>query len=414
MIRISESSKNPFQRYGLKNNPFPDPAIISLSEGERMPYVSFNGDLTKRIKTKVADTIQSGRWGGIPLVGPLGSGKTRLLAYLKKELKDEYGDRLICVPIDNPGTDFRTFYSKFISGVLKRKSIEKNILRKFKDDLRDYFSAGGRKKYHGEEYFEISSSKLYETYEKICDFLISNEIALDEDISRSLSILTYNYIIDENIFQNKVLKENINLTRNHRTAKKFLKGDKIGKRDADELNYTSRKLSKSEIINYSVKSIINTLTLGESEIVFLFLDQFEKTIQNLSEKKFINLLDDYRSLIDSNLFNFSALFACTTESWFEATEANPSFADRFSDAAEIPPMNLEMAKNLVSEYIRAKRTSKEEKEIYPFTEDGIAKVFEHSDNPRDFLENCHSMIEIAAYEEENIINGEFVRDELED
>ena len=402
---------NPYEIYDLKRNPFPFKAIASLRLEDIGPFVPFKKGITKNLEFLIKATMETKRWIGIPLVGPIGSGKTRLLIHLKDLMKKKYGKKIKCIIIENPGLSLREFYSKFITELIETREIIYIIITKFENEilkiLKSNFRTSVTSYLNGESIY--LAGNLKKTYEDIKNTFIKDIIS-DEDVALSLAILSVYYIVNEGVYSPHInFSKEIDLTSDYRAALDFLKGKKISERHADRLGYISRQLSDPRIANYSFASIIKILKLDGTEVVFLFVDQFEKIIEKLSKKDKLDLLDSYRSLIDNNLFNFSAIFGCTTESWVVSEQVNPSFADRFNKTIEIPKIDIVMAKNLVKKYSDLHRISKKYIGTYfPFNEKSIRKILEESDSIRDFLENCFKILYRAAHDKEKKITENLV------
>src|SRR5450759_4652956 len=102
---LEKGEKNPYERYGLKKNPFP---IIAISSSNiESPFVEIDKNTLIKFDYFIRESISSQKWGGLPVIGSYGSGKTRLLLWLEHLIKEKLSkDRFaIAYYVSDPGND---------------------------------------------------------------------------------------------------------------------------------------------------------------------------------------------------------------------------------------------------------------------------------------------------------------------
>src|SRR3989339_757797 len=123
--------ENRFVRYGLKENPFPEVAIANRNSPG--PFISFDEDFMSKLSFLIESSIDQKAWGGTPLVGTVGSGKSRLLFEIFKKYKDSKEVKFIF--IENPGLSLKNLYSAIIEDVLKDSSVFSFLFRRYEAPL---------------------------------------------------------------------------------------------------------------------------------------------------------------------------------------------------------------------------------------------------------------------------------------
>jgi len=384
--------QNRFVRYGLKQNPFPEVAIASKDEPG--PFVSFDDGFMKRLSFLIESSISQKAWGGIPLVGKVGSGKSRLLFEIYKKYKESKQVKLIL--IDNPGLSLKSFYAVIIEEVLKDPNLIAFLFHRYKENLLEIVRKHGQKSlaYPSKLVFDLDQREVI--YDTLANLMHEEEVFLDESLGRCFAIImAYEIATKKDYFRDEVsfVGPAEGIFQDNSLAQEFLKGGRLPRAVSARLKCQTQEIEERTIVNFGVKSLNRLFRLMGYEMIFLLVDQFERIIEQLPTRTMLSLLDGYRSLIDKNLENFSAVFACTTESWFESAKAYPSFKDRFTDPLEIPKVTPGTAKRIVIAFCDQSRISKEYKgSTFPFTDASIFYILEKSDTIRDFLENCHMVL----------------------
>lgn len=384
--------QNRFARYGLKQNPFPEVAIASRDEPG--PFVTFDEEFMKKLSFLIESSINQKAWGGIPLVGKVGSGKSRLLLEIYRKYKESKQVKL--VPIDNPGLSLKSFYSIIVEEILRDTNVVAFLFSRYKENILEIVRKHGQKMilYPSKPVFDLERKEVI--YDTLSNLMWEEQIFLDESLGRCFAIIiAYEVVTKKDYFRDEIsfTGSTAGIFQDQSFAWEFLKGGRLPRNVAARLKCQTQEIEEKNIVNFGVRSLSRLLRLMGFEMIFLLVDQFERVIEQLPTRTMLSLLDGYRSLIDKNLENFSAVFACTTESWFESAKAYPSFKDRFTDPLEIPKIKSDIAKKLVIAFCDRYRISDEYKgSTFPFTDAAISYILERSDTIRDFLENCHMVL----------------------
>lgn len=404
---IEKGEKNPYERYGLKKNPFPKKAISSPKV--ESPFVLMDESVLKKLDIFIRDSLSSQKWGGLPLIGSYGSGKTRLLLYLESIIKEKLSkDRFaVAYYVSNPGDDIFELYSNIFSTIGLNQLLEMLYLS-LKEEIKPIVLNNIVKKYLDRNIYQIKdASKLLQ---ELNNLITRKNIIEKSDVATAVSYLLLNYSID--VINSEERYEIIlvdNFAQNVKSAEKFLRGDKLSKSEIFDLRIKSEKLSKDDIIKYALPLIINIHTLTGFKIVFILLDEFEHIIKG-SKSQLTTFLNDFRNLIDANLMNFSMVLACVLESWFEATKSNPGFEERFISPLELPKLSEESGKLIIIEYSNLERLNEKERgKLTPFKEEVIKDLITISDhNIRKYIELCHEVLSKAAFENVPEIDRKFI------
>ena len=101
-----------YRRFNLEGNPFPMQGLAS----RETPFVPYPKEVIERINCFVTDSIDSKGYHGLPLVGDYGSGKTRLLFAIEKEITETV---MGCnaIYIDEPPADIQLFYMRILNKI---------------------------------------------------------------------------------------------------------------------------------------------------------------------------------------------------------------------------------------------------------------------------------------------------------
>jgi hypothetical protein len=384
--------QNRYARYGLKQNPFPEVAIASKDEPG--PFVIFDEKFMKRLIFLIESSLSQKAWGGIPLVGKVGSGKSRLLFEIYKRYKESKQVKLIL--IDNPGLSLKNFYSVILEEALKDPNLVPFLFHRYRENLLEIVTQHGHKTLMYPSALAFDLEKREVIYDALASLMHEEEVFLDESLGRCFAIaITYEIVTKKDYFKDEVsfVGSTEGIFQDHSLALEFLKGGRLPRTVSVRLKCPTQEMEERTIVNFGIKSLCRLFRLMGYGMIFLLVDQFERIIEQLPTRTMLSLLDGYRSLVDKNLENFSAVFACTTESWFESVKAYPSFKDRFTDPLEIPKVTAETARRIVIAFCDPSRISRQYKNsIFPFSEGSISYILEKSDTIRDFLENCHLVL----------------------
>jgi len=384
--------QNRFARYGLKQNPFPEVAIANKDEPG--PFVSFDEEFMRRLSFLIESSISQKAWGGIPLVGKVGSGKSRLLFEILKKYKESKQVKPIFV--DNPGLSLKNFYSAIVEEVLREPSLVPFLFQRYGENLLEIVRKHGQKTlaYPSKLVFDLDEREAI--YDTLASLMSEEEIFLDESLGRCFAIVVaYEIVTKKDYFRDEVsfVGSTEGIIEDNNLARQFLKCQRLPLGVSARMKCKTQEMDERTIVNFGIKSLSRLYRLMGYEMILLLVDQFERIVEQLPTRTMLNLLDGYRSLIDKNLENFMAVFACTTEAWFESAKAYPSFKDRFTDPLEIPEVTPDTAKRIVIAFCDRSRISEQYKgSTFPFTNASISYVLKKSDTIRDFLEKCHMVL----------------------
>ena len=357
----------------------------------------------------IRDSLSSQKWGGLPLVGSYGSGKTRLLLYLEHIIKEKLSkDRFaIAYYVSNPGDDIFELYSNIFNTIGFNQLLEMLYLS-LKDEVKPTVLNNIVKQYFGENIYNVKD--FPKLIQDLSDLIIRKNVIEKSDVAAAVVYPLLNYAI--NVINSEEKYEILydeNFAQKVKSAEKFLRGDKLSRTDVSELKIKSEKLSKDDIIKYALPLIINIHKQAGFKIVFILLDEFEHIIKG-SKSQLTTFLNDFRNLIDANLMNFSMVLACVLESWFEATKSNPGFEERFISPLELPKLSEESGKLIIIEYSNLERLNEKERgKLTPFKEEVIKDLITISDhNIRKYIEKCHEVLSKAAFENVPEIDRKFI------
>ena len=166
-----------------------------------------------------------------------------------------------------------------------------------------------------------------------------------------------------------------------RLAGRFVLGDKLSTNENKSLGLAITELSATDISKRVFPDILRILhDFGEQyNMIFVFVDEFEKIVMGLKGAKRFEFLEDLRNLIDYNLNQFSLVLGCSTEAYEAISGASPAFADRNRDVIDLPGINsLEQIKNLVEVYLSEKRTANfMGQPCHPFSDSALISIIEN-------------------------------------
>lgn len=404
---IEKEEKNPYERYGLKRNPFPKKAISSPKV--ESPFVQMDEAVLKKLDIFIRESLSSQKWGGLPLVGSYGSGKTRLLLWLEHIIKEKLSkDRFaIAYYISNPGNDIFELYSNIFNTIGFNQLLDMLYLS-LKDEIKPVVLNNIGRRYLGEKTYGVKDfSKLIQ---ELSNLIIRKNIIEKSDASDAIVYPLLNHAIDViNSEEKYEIIYDDNFSQKVKNAEKFLRGNKLSKSEISELKIKSEKLSKDDIIKYALPLIINIHKQTGFKMLFILLDEFEHIIKG-SKSQLTTFLNDFRNLIDANLMNFSMILACILESWYVATKSNPGFEERFISTIDLPKLSEESGKLVIVEYSNLERLNEIEiGKLTPFKEEVIKDLITISDyNIRKYIELCHEVLSKAAFENVSDIDRKFI------
>jgi len=399
-----------YKRYGLRCNPFPMKAIASYSVTG--PFLNISDDMKNHIEEFVSGILSTKKWGGLPIVGPVGSGKTRVLLKIKDDIEEilRIKRTTAIYYIENPGPDIRAFYSNVLE-TIKLENLIRILAKLYESDLLAKLNSTCRKRRDvlGNTVLHVTAD--LELFDEVADLFIERGVSLNQDIAKSLAILSLEYVMD-NI---SLIQPDLKIERDDKkyqeccgAAEDFLMGKAISKKDRNLLKHSSSKLSNHEIIKYAFPTILKILMFDGKDMLLILLDEFESIVGTMTKTR--DFLNDLRSLVDNNLLNFSMILGCMVDAWLTATRTDVGFSERFVDSVELPTIKFETAKEMIILYLDVERITEERRgTVFPFTEGAIRYMVNNGINtPRKLLENCHKILAKVG-EEVNEIDEETIR-----
>ena len=106
-FKQEEDLQGDYLKYNLENNPFP----IGGQSLREYPYVNISEKVHKEILDFVNTLTTTKNWQGLPIVGDNGTGKTRLLFSLERDIKMQLASANV-IYINNPPADPIKFFQK--------------------------------------------------------------------------------------------------------------------------------------------------------------------------------------------------------------------------------------------------------------------------------------------------------------
>ncbi len=434
-----------FPDYGLTENPFPTSAIAMKTRlfnfNNKFRYETFED-----IARKIVHTARTGRYRGMVILGDFGLGKTYTLYYFSDLINKQLGKRQevksMAIYLSSCGVSLNDFLSNFIQEITietiiqtiyqgKQDVINSEVI-KFSEDVIKRVEAQLAMPYRGYADKE-TLAKLKQKCEEIkkgeCDLevlrlAIDDAITLYSHYSNSASsdfirqifavlkneqvfaLEDYSYCFSILLFSRNIEKRKI--------ATKFILGDKLSASENKILNLTLTELSPTDISKRVFPDILKILhTYGEQfNMVFVFVDEFEKIVLGLKGAKRFDFLEDLRSLIDYNLSQFSLVLGCSTEAYETIRGTSPAFSDRNRDVIDLPRIkSINDVKNLVQVYLSDRRTPNfNGLPCHPFSDSALMTIAENENgSPRYILEACHKILNYGLQMDAKVIDDKVLK-----
>ena len=111
------------------------------------------------------------------------------------------------------------------------------------------------------------------------------------------------------------------------------------------------------------------------EYIYVLLDELE-SIETLHVLKKQKILNSIRRIIDLNPVGLSLIMACTPESWNSIISDYHAFSERIFRHVTLRPLDNQMLKQLIVDYIRIKRIDNNENldDLYPFDQESLKSI----------------------------------------
>lgn len=406
--RAEEIRRN-YQRFNLETNPFPIQGLAS----RETPFVPYPKKVIEAINIFVTDAIGSRGYHGLPIIGDYGSGKTRLLFAMEKEISEGI---VGCnsVYIDEPPADIQLLFEKILNRT-DFESILKGLSLKFGKDIKSIMSKHLERvpSLLGEEKYFLRDGGI-RLVEEISSFLSKGlGFAMVKDVTRAYAILLLDYFVSNIINAGKRMRISLvnSVVAESSSARQYILGNRVSRELDRAMNFTDKQIKKMDICEEVFKLFVNISEMAGNSFLFILIDEFEEIIEKKTNRQILAFLNDLRSLINNNVTSdFAIILSCTPEAWIKANQLSPGFGERFIRPAEMPSLDPESAQKIVSAYLcseRIKETSKED--IAPFGKEVIKCILKISDYKiRDFIKNCNIVLTNLASSEESTISVDFV------
>lgn len=424
-----------FPDYMLIENPFPSSAIASRNRIFFGRPIKFRTELFMNIARRVVHTARSGRYNGMVVLGDFGLGKSYTLYYfnelINKQLGDKEGAKSLALYISAPGTTLNDFLSDFLEEI-DIDIFFNSIFTEYKEGIRDIFKSLYKESLPSENRFRelyymrtipwseiISNLDEIESLSQVKDIIGKIPFYRQDDIVSKLSSGLAKLLVDNGDLTNPDFSYCLSLlifsnsSEDIRMAKKFIKGERLNATEIKKLGLMSNQLSPSDISRRIFPDLLRILnTKGEKyNMIFVFIDEFERIISSLKGAKRFEYLEDFRTLIDYNLNQFSLILGCTPDAYDAIKGTSPAFADRNRDILDLPRItSVENIRDLLEMHMNEKRVSGYDgDEIYPFNNESLSIIIDQErGSPRYILEACHKILIYALNEGADNIDKELV------
>lgn len=361
-----------YSSYYLGKNPFP---YVGVPDDEIQVYTNRQSEL-KQIGDAVKGTLK-GTSSHVIIVGNYGNGKTSTLKYVGNQISNQIKSGLTLY-LSYPGESFLELYSNMIYQI-------------------------------GMNEFENLVWKYLEVANNISDLKMKafqGEVLLPTIIENGRMKL-YNSL-DYNDFATSFLHMILKETRF--IAWKYLCGEPILVDQKKELDVVSLIDTDEKALRafLSLKKILNEVGIT---LLCLLIDEVEsiETLHILRKQKILNSL---RRLMDLNPKGLCLLFACTPEAWSNIISDYHAFSERIFRNVVLRPLDNEMLRQLIIDYLNLNRTveANPESDIFPFDGDSLDDIlFIAQGNVRRVLRICNRVIEYSLERGYDQISNDHLR-----
>jgi len=379
-----------WERYGLKENPFPAAAIARRSQLFFGTMNKFRFEIFQQIARKIVQTARTGRYLGIVIRGEFGLGKTHTLYYfsdlINRQLANVENMKSRAIYLKSPGHDLNEFLGNFIDEIDPDELLSYLYIasrEKIDSLFKDSWEKGKKIDYTKDpDGFQetLNTGDSLDIIRKVATILTEEGFFSHQDFALCLSVLMLS-----------------NNPEYQRIANVFVHGSRVTKAEVKKLGLSSVSLTTADIYKRVFPDILGLLKKQEKyNMVFVFVDEFEKIVKGLTPRSRFEFLEDLRALIDSNLVRFSLVLGCSTEAYDKITETSGAFADRNREIFDLPRIRkATTTMELIEPYLRSTRiASFGKRSIFPFTISALKIVAEKEDgSPRKILEACHDLLD---------------------
>ena len=329
--------------------------------------IIWNRDDLIRVKKTITDFIEDVKAGyrcALKIYGDWGSGKTWLIRYLEKRIREKVEDVIVIrtyIPKIEP--TFSVLYKKFVENVM-----HSNLLSKIMEAL------------------EREGGPTPDGWKKAVG---------DDDLGQALW--------------------NIHHGQDEMLSRRWLLGAKISMRDLSSAGIISR--IEGDYRRYEIMEKIIKFAREISSMTVLIIDELE----NVSPRLAPSLSDALRDLLDAFYDGFALICSYTAASedeWYDLGYTDALYR-RIDYTIAMEPLDITYAPDFLRLHQEVYRQPgfKVEDQLYPFTEDGVKAILTVMDPnrrlPGFILPNCGRIAKEAARQGIDRIDRSFVEKHVE-
>lgn len=351
---ILELKVRDYAPYFLTQNPFPYTPVPD----DRPTLMVDQERAMGRLLDVISTARNTGRSNHAVIIGPYGSGKSHILKHLQSVIEERFARTMLACYIPTLGRDFLHLYRSFMA--------------------------------------DLGMSRLSELAK------VAEDAGIPPSLSSALKALQ-----DEE-------------TRGK--AWRWLIGDELSV-ELHELGI-SRRIDPT-FAQSVLKVILSLLRRVGRSVVCLLIDEME-VLSEIEIERRQAMLDSLRHLVDDNPQGLCFIFACTPAGWDDVFKYGLALARRLSrNVVYLESLTEQTAREFVAAFVRRFRTGekglkrhlkekgmpKELIDTFPFTADGIAKLFEASrGNTGEMVKYCNMAVDHGIDAKRNVIDAHAVGD----
>ena len=404
-FKQEEDLQGDYLKYNLENNPFP----IGGQSLREYPYVNISEKVHKEILDFVNTLTTTKNWQGLPIVGDNGTGKTRLLFSLERDIKMQLASANV-IYINNPPADPIKFFQKIIrscdldeltSLIVNRPENRSDFLKIINKHLIFQPTLVGKK------IPKLENEKV--VVSEISQRL--NSLDFDPNLRFAYSILIIRYIITDVLREEGIEVELGDYWQSEvEEIKRFIAGEKISSSILAKMGISPINVDESYMEKIIFPMFLKYNFAAGKSMVYALIDEFQFVIDISSKVKVTSILNMIVATSQTNSTGFCMVLSCLPDSWNYAGRLSNSFASRFRKPLPMPNLSKQVALIMIKEYLNYGRIEKNEG-VSPFDEDAINMILQESKyNVREFLKISGAILNIFVAEKNSVsINVNFVK-----
>jgi hypothetical protein len=409
----AEAVRRNYHRLNLEDNPFPLHGLAN----RYTPFVPYPKKAIGVINAFVSDAVGSKGYHGLPLVGDYGSGKTRLLFVIEEEITEGISG-CSSIYVDDPPANIKLLYEKILSKA-SFEDLFRGLSLKYENEITSIVQRHLERlpSLVGEEKYFVKDGGAALVRDLACHISNLTKMTACKELTEAYVLLLLDYFITKFMNTNEGMKVSLvnSIIAENGSASQYILGKKVSKKLDEALDFSVKELSATDICGDAFKLFINLNRHAGINYLFLLIDEFEEIIEKKTNREILDFLNDFRSLINSNVTSdFGIIVSCTPEAWIKTSQLSPGFSERFSSPAEMPNLDQTSALKIVGVYLESKRIKKlGEDDVSPFDKGAISAILRKSDYKiRDFIKNCNIVLAAFVASYESIIGSDFVEKTL--